>query len=326
MPLSLPSRSERPANVLALGHAPDWGAVIGAIRETAKTDSGGTRLSAAELGREALVVTFAFFLAAESPGRIGAHTRTTVRALATVAELRDERVRGTVQRLASAGVLRDLDGGTFDLPASSPAWDDALAGQLADWVLRPAPAAHVLRWDVVRERAGGSTRALAATAAFLELLPVPREWTTVSLHAVGEVTQYAGRKVGEVVQRAVACGVVEERRERGSANLYRFASAVLRGGSPDAEVSNARQEFGTVARRESGAPSLGMPRPSVPERGAPQAGGNATMRPVVGAAILMVGGVPLPLPPGAQPQLEVDADGRYWYRVGTLHFGPVRFD
>lgn len=325
MPSSHPSRFERSADVLAFGHAPDWSAVIGAVRDVTLAESNDPRVATAERGREALVITFAFFLAADTPGRLGARTRTTLRALATVAALREERVRSALHTLVRAGVLQDHDGGALSLEAAPPVWDETIAGQIAPDVLRPAPAAHVLRWDALRERAGGSTRALVATAAFLDLLPVPGEWTTVALSAVGAITQYTGRKVGEAVQRAVACGVVDERRERGSANLYRFASAVLRGGSSSADAP-ARTGVPARPRQDPGAPSPGIRAATGPDLDASPSARATAMRPVVGAATLMVGGVPLPLPPGAQPQLEVDAEGRFWYRVGTLHFGPVRFD
>lgn len=270
----------------------------------------GATLGEAE--REGLVLAFALFLGGDAPGRPAALTRTTVRQLATIAGLREPRARLGVRLLADAGVLADAGGGPLRVPAEAPAWDDQLTARLTDGVLRPAPAARVVRWDVVRERAGGSTRALAATAAFLDLLPVPTEWTGVSLAAVGAVARYAGRKVAEAVQRAVECGVIEERRERGSASLYRFAAAALHAPVAPNPVSVARAEPVVVARRDL----------SPPTGTAPVAG----MQPVAGAATLMVGGVPFPLPPGARPQLEQDADGRYWYRVGGAHFGPVSFD
>jgi hypothetical protein len=43
------------------------------------------------------------------------------------------------------------------------------------------------------------------------------------------------------------------------------------------------------------------------------------------AAVLEIGGVPFPLPPGVHPTLEQDVDGRYWYRVGAVRLGPLTF-
>lgn len=283
--------------------------------------------ASAEVEREALVVTFAVFLGGDAPGRVGAVTRTTVRQLATVAGVREARVRGCLQQLAEAGVLGDPAGTPLVLPASAPAWDDHLVARLAEEALRPAPAARVMRWDVVRTRAGGSARALAATAAFVDLLPMPGEWTSVSLAAVGTVARYAGRKVGEAVQRAISCGVLEERRERGSANLYRFPADVLHGGSAEVSPTQAAARAVRVPSVRALEAAGSRERADAGLDAASRTDAAATaMQPVETAAALVVGGVTFPLPPGARPQLERDAEGRYWYRVGTMHLGPVSFD
>jgi hypothetical protein len=289
------------------------------MRAVTEAGGGDARVPMLEVEREALVVAFAIYLSAEPPGRLGALTRTSLRQLATLAGLREERVRRSLSLLSAGDVLCDPDGGALALSDASPAWDGQIVGRIAEPMLRSAPAARIVRWEEVRERVAGSTRALAVTAAFMDLLPVPSEWACVPLGQVGAVARYAGRKVGEAVQRAVECGVVEERRERGSASLYRFAPVVLHGGTTDGPVI-ARGETSSVPRERRG-----------DERSAPAASTVVTprvpgMRPAESAATLMVGGVPLPLPPGARPQLEQDDEGRYWYRVGGLHFGPVSFD
>lgn len=328
MSSSVPSRFERAATVLPLGYAPDWERVAAWVRTVDGPSAPAGSSASVEVEREALVVTFALFLGGDAPGRAGAVTRTSVRQLATTAGVRETRVRGCLHQLAEAGVLGDPAGAPLVLPTGAPAWDDHLTVRLADDVLRPAPTARAMQWDAVRARAGGSTRALAATAAFVDLLPTPGEWTSVSLAAVGTVARYAGRKVSEAVQRAVDCGVLEERRERGSANLYRFAAEVLHAGG--AEVLPSR-----TATRAGGARSVpaaevaagGRARPDAVREPASRADGAATtMLPVEAAAALIIGGVTFPLPPGARPQLERDAEGRYWYRVGTMHLGPVSFD
>lgn len=318
MSSSVPSRLERTATVLPIGHAPDWDRVADGVRAVAGERAPSGESVGVEVEREALVVAFAVFLGGDAPGRLGAVTRTTVRQLATAAGLREERVRECLQQLAAAGVLSDPGGAPLAPPAVAPAWDDHIAVRLTDDVLRPAPTARAIRWDAVRARAGGSARALAATAAFVDLLPTPGEWTSVSLAAVGAIARYAGRKVGEAVQRAVSCGVLNERRERGSANLYRFASEVLHVGGAEAGVSR-------VSDRGGRTPQVSPVRFAEP--GAPRTDeGAARMRSVEAAASLMIGGVTFPLPPGARPQLERDAEGRYWYRIGTMHLGPVSLE
>ena len=319
MPPSAPGRVERAAGVLPFGHLPRWD---GVVERAHAAEDDNLRGPALELEREAVVIAFCLYLSADPPGRAGALARTTVRQLATMAGLREDRVRRCLTRLAAGGVLHDADGAPLSLVESAPAWDDGVVGRIAESLLRPAPTSRAIRWDEVRRRAGGSTRALAATAAFLDLLPLAGEWTCVPLGAVGSVARYAGRKVGEAVQRAVECGVIEERRERGSASLYRFAAAVLHG-SPIEGSSDRR--IVAVADRESS----GHLRGATPGAGSPIGAPTprpGEMRPVEAAATLMVAGVPLPLPPGARPQLEQDAAGRYWYRIGTAHFGPVEID
>lgn len=309
MAASVPSRIERSATVLPLGYAPDWDGVAARVR--AAVDGAGAVMGspAGEIEREAIVLAFALFLGADAPGRSTAVTRMSVRQIATVAGLREARARRGLELLVEGGVLLDPTGAPLTLRSSAPVWDDQIVGRLAEGLLRPAPVARVVRWHAVLDRAGGSTRALAATAAFLDLLPVPTEWTGVSLAAVGAVARYSGRKVAEAVQRAVECGVIEERRERGSASLYRFAAAALHVPVPVPLSVSARHDT--------------APSPVAPPAVSGQA---AMMRPAAGAATLMVGGVAFPLPPGARPQLEQDAEGRYWYRVGGAHFGPIVFD
>lgn len=325
MPGPVPSRSERSATVLPLGYAPDWDGVAERVRDAVDRVVSAQRSTPGEVEREAVVLAFAWFLGADAPSRASAVTRTSVRQIATVAGLREARARGCLESLAEGGVLIDLDGLPLALRPSAPVWDGQLVGRFADGLLRPAPAARAVRWDEVLTRAGGSTRALAATAAFLDLLPVPTEWTSVSLAAVGAVARYTGRKTAEAVQRVVECGVIEERRERGSASLYRFAAAVLHVPVPSdnrsvvaPRPSPDRAQHVASARRDStqlDPPSASEVTTSV-----------AAMRPVHGAATLMIEGVQFPLPSGARPQLEQDAEGRYWYRVGAVHFGPIAFE
>lgn len=325
MPASVPSRSERSATVLPLGYAPDWEGVAARVRGPADAVGSARALTLGELEREAVVLAFAWFLGADAPGRASVVTRISVRQIASIAGLREARARGCLELLADGGVLIDPAGLPLALRSDAPVWDDEIVGRFADGLLRPAPAARVVRWDVVLDRASGSTRALAATAAFLDLLPVPTEWTSVSLAAVGAVSRYTGRKTAEAVRRAVECGVIEERRERGSASLYRFAAAALHVPvSPDNRDVVAPGPSSDRAQRASpvrqGSPQLAV-------RTAPELTSSAVvMRPVNGAATLMIAGVPFPLPPGARPQLEQDGDGRYWYRVGSMHLGPITFE
>ena len=325
VPASLPSRSDRSATVLSLGYAPDWDSIAVRVRPSVAAIGSARKATAGEIEREAVVVAFAWFLGAETPGRATAATRMSVRQIATVAGLREARARDSLDLLAASGVLTGLDGLALALRPDAPVWDDQIVGRLADGLLRPAPAARVVRWDAVLDRAGGSTRALAAIAAFLDLVPVPTEWTSVSLAAVGAVARYTGRKMSEAVERAVGCGVIEERRERGSASLYRFAAAALHvPGPPDITAATSPRPSPDRVQQVS------LPRRGSTQLAAPAASevtdGTAMMRPVHGAATLMIGGIPFPLPPGARPQLEQDSDGRYWYRVGGVHFGPIAFE
>ena len=323
VPSAFPHRVERSAAVLPFGYAPDWGAVAALVRAAPSSAGATVRRGPGEVEREALVVAFAVFLSGDAPGRSTSVTRAATRQVATLCGLREERTRDCLALLARSGALRDPDGAPVATVAPARAWDDQLVARLADDVLRPAPAARVLRWDLVRERAGGSTRALAATAAFLDLLPVPTEWTSVSLAAVGAVARYTGRKIGEAVQRAVECGVVHERREPGSASLYRFAPDVLHTAQSATPATRAAP-LRPSSRPPDPAPNAARgPHPAMASLTEARA---SEMQPVLGAATLMIGGIPFPLPAGARPELVQDAEGRYWYRVGAMHLGPVTFD
>lgn len=119
-----------------------------------------------------------------------------------------------------------------------------------------------------------------------------------------------------VASAAVMSAVGAGRRARGAAAGATIPAAA-RGPAPVIAAASARPVVSDDPREV-----VPVPVPTVP-------GADPVVPPVrsttlvAAALVIEVNGIPVPLPPGARPVLEQDEAGTYWYRVGTMRFGPI---
>ena len=224
--------------------------------------------------RAAVLVAFGTFLLGAAAGP---HVPTPcgIPALTFLTGLAEDEVRTGVRTLVLGGALATAAGPLTpgDVAGSPDDVTELLARVpvlLDPAFLREAPGARLVDWTRVREAAAGSPMALAATRALFDALPQPAHWTPVTLRALTAAMRYSTSVAVTAVRRAVERGIVDERPQAGGASAFRFAPAMLHGGT----ASPARGAVPTArGPRRASASS-----PSPAAGGAPPAPAGARMR------------------------------------------------
>jgi hypothetical protein len=203
--------------------------------------------------RAAVLVAFGTFLLGAAAGP---HVPTPcgIPALTFLTGLAEDEVRTGVRTLVLGGALATAAGPLTpgDVAGSPDDVTELLARVpvlLDPAFLREAPGARLVDWTRVREAAAGSPMALAATRALFDALPQPAHWTPVTLRALTAAMRYSTSVAVTAVRRAVERGIVDERPQAGGASAFRFAPAMLHGGTASPARGAVPPPAGRGARR-----------------------------------------------------------------------------
>jgi len=258
------------------------------------------------------------------------------------------RVRAMVDLLVSAE--------TFDLIERL---GDAWTVRARADVYETAPVLASIIWRVVRRRLSAVAGGPAALALIRELArrtsPGSRagqHFERLTVSELSDATGYGKSALRSALSACETANLIEVRTRVRVSSYWRLSPAVF--DSTDAmftapDVDHRRRS--SDADAPAGPHGLQTPA-SVPPSPAPSRTSNqastpapAAPVPVVGmansrrvsedvargaetrspAAVLDIAGVRFPLPPGVQPDLVCDDDGSYWYKIGAVRLGPLRF-
>ena len=257
------------------------------------------------------------------------------------------RVRAMVDLLVSAE--------TFDLVERL---GDAWTLRARADVYETAPVLASVIWRVVRRRLSAAAGGAAALALIRELArrtsPGSRAGEHFERLTVSELSDATGYGKSALRSALAACEtarLIEVRTRVRVSSYWRLSPAVFDSTdsvptAPDLERRRSVDTDAPAGTHGLQAPAYGPQSPArsptgkqaaLPASVAPaSAAGPAnslhvpadvtpageTLSP---AAILDIAGVRFPLPPGVQPDLVCDNDGSYWYKIGAIRLGPLRF-
>jgi hypothetical protein len=274
-------------------------------------------------------------LATQMPSTAGAPwaraVPTTYARLQALTGLDQMGLRAALEGLAGAGVLRRADdaGGLTLTVYDERVWAPHPALSAAPWSALAAALA----------RAGAPVRAALVVFAELALrteaawraqtpvgpivgdaldaagtLPAPTAWLEVTLKTLADRVHYHRSHVDNALAGLETAGCLTRLRGTTRATSIRLAAWTV-GAAPIPDVDVP------AAPAETAASLVPVPPPAASVGGSLPVGLQAEAPSVT----LVVNGVPIPLPPGVTPQLERDAAGRRWYRVGGMLLGPLPF-
>ena len=225
--------------------------------------------------------------------------------------------------------------------------------------METAPVLGAVVWDGVRSRLQGVGGGPSALAVVRELArrtsPGARaagHFERMTVAELCEVTGYGKSALRSGMEACTAARLVDARTRDRVASYYRLLPGVFSEGAADDQGAPAPFQHPAPRRSVRGAARTERPHRAAdrtPDGATPAAStspsgvsssppsrviedGRLSDSPTVRtsgqvdpAAVIEIGGVPFPVPPGVQPVLEQDAEGRFWYRVGTVRLGPLVF-